>query len=158
MTKRYIYIVINWFISSILLIFSIGYFLKTKEWKIVTIIVLLVILTLVIIEIFKYTQFLRQNVLIRRLKSLSEINLKLSKSNYKILFDSSSKEEVDISIEEDKHLYFERFNYDSKHIEKDMQKEGTVKIILYSSVKDILSEYFSRYSILYKIVLIPFKK
>lgn len=158
MTKRYIYIVINWFISSILLIFSIGYFLKTKEWNIVTIIVLLVILTLVIIEIFKYTQFLRQNVLIRRLKSLSEINLKLSRSNYKILFDSSSKEEVDIPIEEDKHLYFEGFNYDSKHIEKDMQKEGTVKIILYSSVKDILSEYFSRYSILYKIVWIPFKK
>lgn len=156
--KKYIYIVINWIISSILLSISTDYFLKTKEWNIVTIIVLLVILTLVIIEIFKYTQFLRQNVLIRRLKSLSEINVKLSKSDYKILFDSSSKDEVDISIEEDKHLYFERFNYDSKHNEKDMQKEGTVKIILYSSVKDILSEYFSRYSILYKIVLIPFKK
>ena len=91
-----------------------------------------------------YGEFLKKNILIKRIKDLDTINVKINKYGTKVLFKRKDKNSIDINITDKKYFYREKFKY---FINEKEQKEE-LRVFAYDSVCQILSLYFKKYSIL----------
>ena len=122
----------------IFIITNIGQF--NLLWTIISIILLIISA----IEMITYGEFLKKNILIKRIKDLDTINVKINKYGTKVLFKRKDKNSIDINITDKKYFYREKFKY---FINEKEQKEE-LRVFAYDSVCQILSLYFKKYSIL----------
>ena len=93
---------------------------------------------------FAYGEFLKKNILLYRIKELETINVKINKYGAKVLFNRGVKNPIDINITDNKYFYGEKFKY----VINGKEQKGELRVIVYSSVCQILSSYFKKYSIL----------
>ena len=125
-------------------------------WTIISVILLIIS----VIEMITYGEFLKKNILIKRIKNLDTINVKINKYGSKVLFnrkDENSKDEnsIAIKITDKKYFYREKFKY---FINETEQKNGELRVFAYDSVCQILSLYFKKYSILIRWIRKLIKK
>lgn len=108
--------------------------------------ILIILLLISLIEIFYYRNFLRNYILIKRRKSMSEVNIELLSQKPKIVFKSNGKEKIDVNLAGEECYYTEQLEYT---ILKGNTKKITneFRIIAYKQLKDILSEYIKNYSL-----------
>lgn len=119
-------------------------------------IVSIILLIISVIEMLAYGKFLKKNILLNRIKNLETINVKINKYGAKVLFNRKDKNPIDIDITDNKYFYSEEFKYDINGKEQ----KGELRVIVYDSVKQILSSYFKKYSIITQCIrwIIKFAK
>ena len=123
----------------IFIITNIGQF--NLLWTIISIILLIISA----IEMITYGEFLKKNILIKRIKDLDTINVKINKYGAKaLLFNRKDENPIDIDITDNKYFYSEQFKY----VINGKEQKGELRVIVYDSVKQILSSYFKKYSII----------
>lgn len=126
------------FIITDIIITDIGKF--NLLWTIVSIIFLIIS----VIEMITYGEFLKKNILIKRIKNLDTINVKINKYGSKVLFNRKDENSIDIDITDKKYFYREKFKY----VINEEEQKGELRVFAYDSVCQILSLYFKKYSIL----------
>lgn len=110
-------------------------------WSIVSIILIIIS----VIEMITYGKFLKKNILLKRIKNLDTINVKINKYGAKaLLFNRKDENPIDIDITDNKYFYSEQFKY----VINGKEQKGELRVIVYDSVKLILSSYFKKYSII----------
>lgn len=76
---------------------------------------------------------------------MDTINVKINKYGAKaLLFNRKDENPIDIDITDNKYFYSEQFKY----VINGKEQKGELRVIVYDSVKQILSSYFKKYSII----------
>lgn len=139
--RKYVYYMVCLIADSLIILGII--MLKGIPW-ISAILVILLLISL--IEIFCYGNFLRNYILIKRRKSMSEVNIELLYPKPKIVFKGSGKEKIDVTFGGEECYYTEQLEYTILKGNKE-RITNEFRIIAYKRLKDILSEYIKNYSL-----------
>lgn len=107
-----------------------------------------IICAIFLIEIINYMVFLRQNIFIKRLKSISEVSIEVLTKKPNIIF-TDGKNKIDLKLEDNRCYYKKKYEYTS--LQDNSQKlEDELRIISYKNVFNIWSKYFSDYNWFFK--------
>ena len=141
---KYSYLVIWAFFCTGALAYIMFIITNIEKLNLLYTIVSIILLIISAIEMFAYGEFLKKNILLYRIKELETINVKINKYGAKVLFNRGVKNPIDINITDNKYFYGEKFKY----VINGKEQKGELRVIVYSSVCQILSSYFKKYSIL----------
>ena len=109
-----------------------------------------------IIEMIFYQIFLKENLIIARLDSMSKVNIELLCKKPEIIFTKNGTDKLDLKLGRSKRYYTEQLEYTTSENNEEKTTDE-LRIIVYRSYKDIYLKYFYSYSILNKIFQIIIK-
>ena len=109
-----------------------------------------------IIEMISYQIFLKENLIIARLDSMSKVNIELLCKKPEIIFTKNGTDKLDLKLGRSKRYYTEQLEYTTSENNEEKTTDE-LRIIVYKSYKDICLKYFYSYSILNKIFQIIIK-
>lgn len=136
MTPSYLYLVINLFLSMIFIVIGIILFVEFKFDLLISLIISLPSL-IFIRQIILYSEFLKNNILIRKMKGVDEINLKIKGFKKKIFIDDEKNEKKDnIGLKYPWNRFYPiKFSYYDEN--KRENNKGKIGIYFYDSIKDL---------------------
>ena len=140
--QKYLYLFVFGVFSTYSLAYIMLIIIDKGKFNFLYMIISIIVLIISAIEMLAYLKFLEKNILLNRIKELKTINVKINKHGTKVVFDRENKNPIDIEITENSDFYNEKFKYviDGK------EQNGELRVIVYDSVKQILSSYFKKYS------------
>lgn len=116
-----------------------------------------ILFLITIIEMFSYQIFLKNNLIIARLDSMSKVNIELLCKEPKIVFTKSGTDKLDLKLGNLKRYYTEQLEYTTSENDEE-KKTIELQIIVYRSFKDIYVKYFNNYSKIFQIIIKSYKR
>ena len=142
--KLFLYIL--GFLLIFIILFNIFIMINSEKIQNLWIMLPVILLIILSLEMNAYRVFLKNNILIRRIKKMSMIKVEIKKDNTKVTFNRNDKASIYKRILDRGESYKEKFTY----ISKGNKIERELSIIVYNSRRTILCKYFRVYSPTFK--------